>query len=255
MKTVSGDRLRRTTFRYVCHPKTETGMYDEQPQRRRAIPHRLCVSARTSGSKAAYSTPKGGGKFSYWDYRQILGGTSTVGGHLRVRKASGPRRPNSTNGDVISKRSQPLASFEAIPGVAPDWCPPFTAAMCDHPAQTRLRLHRKHGHGRAGELAPVGHVGSKVECRRITDTIAPPPPLGNPQTGVASLARRCRYRNGISDVAVSSWRDDPNRPRYAANPGAESGWSYARLRQPLANVEVTSARLLAVGATAQGGGH
>ena len=139
-----------------------------------------------------------------------------------------------------------MASFEAIPGVAPDWCPaPFTAAQCAITPFPKLAsdcIGNMSTVGQAKTSLPVGHVGSRWECRRNHRHDRTAAAARESQTGVASLARRCRYRNGISDVAVSSWRDDPNRPQVCRQPLArnpvgrtrDSGSLWQTLKSPSA---------------------
>ena len=225
VKTVSGDRLRRTTFKVRLSPKTETGMYTMSNRKAtRNSPTGFAVSSEDEWIKAAYFDPKGGGKFSYWDYPTNPG--RYVNCPVDISGCEEGEQPTATqldeNGDVINKRSQPLASFEAIPGVAPDWCPaPFTAAQCaitPFPKLASDYIGNMSTVGQAKTRSPWGTLDQGGNVVEITDTIAPPPPLGNPKLvwrrwhgGVVTATA---YQMWLSAVGVTT----QTVPGYAANP-------------------------------------
>ena len=225
LKTVSGARLRLTTFTVRLSPKTETGMYTmSNRMATRNSSKGFAVSSEDEWIKAAYFDPKGGGKFSYWDYPTNPG--RYVNCPVDVSGCEEGEQPTATqldaNGDVTNKRSQPLASFEAVPGVAPDWCPaPFTAAQCTITPFPKLAadyIGNMSTVGQAKTRSPWGTLDQGGNVVEITDTIAPPPSQGDPKLvwrrwhgGVVTATA---YQMWLSAVGVTT----QTVPGYAVNP-------------------------------------
>lgn len=241
ISTVSGDRLRRTTYTVRLSRETETGMYDMSNRRAtRNSNSGFAVSSQDEWIKAAYFDPNGGGKHSYWDY------PTNPGRYVRCpvdeSGCAAGEQPNATklnkNGDVINSKKQPLASFEALPGVAPDWCPSqFSAAQCadtPFPKLSNIYVGNMSTVGQALTRSPWGTLDQGGNVVEITDTIAPPPPLENPKIvwrrwhgGVVTATA---YQMWLSAVGVTP----QTVPGYAINPwrgirlvvtdGSGSGW-------------------------------
>ncbi len=223
--TGTGERVRRTTYRVRMSPKTETGMYTMSERKAtRNSTKGFAVSSEDEWIKAAYFDPKGGGKFSYWDYPTNPGRYV----HCPVDESGCKEgdQPAATqldaNGDVINQGTQPLASFEAVPGVAPDWCPaPFTAAQCEITPFPKLAadyIGNMSTVGQARTRSPWGTLDQGGNVVEITDTIAPPPPDGNPKLvwrrwhgGVVTATA---YQMWLSAVGVTA----QTVPGYSANP-------------------------------------
>ena len=151
--------------RYVCHPRPKPACTMSNRKGDAQFPTGFAVSSGTSGSKLPTSTPKGwlGLPDESWAVRQLSVDISGCEG----RAAHGD---NSTRTVTSSTRgASHWPPSKRFPVSHPTGARPFhRRAMCDHTLpKTRLRLHRKHEHGRAGEDSlPVGHVGSRWECRR-----------------------------------------------------------------------------------------
>ena len=88
-------------------------------------------------------------------------------------------QPNATvldsNGNVTNAGQQPLASYVATPGTAPDWCP---VASC---ANTGPYVGNVSTVGQALTRSPWGTLDQGGNVVEVTDTISPPPALGNPK--------------------------------------------------------------------------
>ena len=224
--TVSGTALKTTSYTVRLSPKTETGMYTLS--NRKATRNSKIGFALTSQNewiKAAYFDPKGGGTFSYWDYPTNPG--QYVNCTVDVTGCASGDQPNSTlmdaNGNVTNAGSQPLATYEAIPGTAPDWCPvaSLTPAQCtaDTPFPPVLPYN--------GNVTPVGQAltrspwgtldqgGNVVET---LDTISPPPALSDPK-----IVWRRWHGGVVTATAYQMWLSavgaTPERvPGYAINP-------------------------------------
>ncbi len=222
--TVSGERLQLTTYEVRLSPKTETGMYSLKDRKAtRNSNAGFMVSSQDEWIKAAYYDPKGAGKFSYWDYPTNPG--LFVNCAVDTAGCAEGEQPTATqldvNGNVTNAGTQPLATFESLPGIAPDWCPqPFTAAQC---AQTPVKLFPAYtgnvsSVGQALTRSPWGTLDQGGNVVEITDTIAPPPELGDPKIvwrrwhgGVVTATA---YQMWLSAVGVTP----QTVPGYSINP-------------------------------------
>ncbi len=223
--TVTGERVRRTTYKVRLSPKTETGMYTMRNRKAtRNSQSGFAVSSQDEWIKAAYFDPKGGGKFSYWGYPTNPG--RFVACPVDVSGCKEGDQPHATkldaNGDVINARRQPLASFEAVPGVAPDWCPaPFTAAQCEITPFPKLAddyVGNMSTVGQARTRSPWGTLDQGGNVVEITDTIAPPPAAGN-----GKLVWRRWHGGVVTATAYQMWLSAvgvtlQTVPGYAVNP-------------------------------------
>ena len=224
--TVSGARLTRTTYTVRLSPQTETGMYSMRNRKAtRNATSGFAVSSQDEWIKAAYFDPKGGGKYSYWDYPTNPG--QYVNCPVDTSGCASGEQPAATqldaNGDVTNAGTQPLATFEATPGVAPDWCPaPFTSAQCAQAPRPFAGLPIYVGNmssvGQALTRSPWGTLDQGGNVVEITDTIAPPPALGDPKIvwrrwhgGVVTATA---YQMWLSAVGVTP----QTVPGYAVNP-------------------------------------
>jgi len=184
--TATGTRLVRTTYTVRLSQNTETGMYTVA---KRAFTRNkktgFMMSSQDEWIKAAYFDPNGGGKYSYWDYPTNPG--LYVNCKVDVSGCAEGQQPNPTqldaNGDVVNASQQPLASFEALPGVAPDWCPSqFTAAQCaggPFPKSPVPYNGNVSSVGQALTRSPWGTLDQGGNVVEVTDTISPPPVLGS----------------------------------------------------------------------------
>lgn len=223
--TVNGDRLRRTTYTVRLSRETETGMYTMSHRKAtRNSDHGFAVSSQDEWIKSAYYDPRGGGKHSYWDYPTNPG--VYVNCPVDESGCAEGEQPYATeldsDGNVTNAGDQPLASFEAVPGVAPDWCPSqFTAAQCavtPFPKLSSIYIGNMSTVGQALSRSPWGTLDQGGNVVEITDTIAPPPPLGNPKIvwrrwhgGVVTATA---YQMWLSAVGVTP----QTVPGYAINP-------------------------------------
>ncbi|MEU5668663.1 hypothetical protein, partial [Streptomyces longwoodensis] len=128
-----------TTYTVKLSPNSETGMYDlRNPKTTRTKTSGFVIPSQDEWIKAAYYDPKGGGKYSYWEYPT---------GPFDAPKAT---LLNSSNGDVKNSATQPIAAYSpqgpefpngpkggAKPGTYPEWCPPQAGSDC----QTKNPLH------------------------------------------------------------------------------------------------------------------
>lgn len=225
ISTVSGKRLLRTTYTVRLSTNTETGMYKMSNRKAtRTAKKGFAVSSQNEWIKAAYFDPKGGGKHSYWDYPTNPG--IYVNCPVDTSGCAAGDQPNATQlnavGDVINGGTQPLASFEAVPGVAPDWCPTqFSAAQCaktPFPELASIYKGNMSTVGQARTRSPWGTLDQGGNVVEITDTIAPPPPLGDTKVvwrrwhgGVVTATA---YQMWLSAVGVTP----QTVPGYAINP-------------------------------------
>ena len=187
--TVDGKSLKRTIYTVRLSTNTETGMYNMSNLRTtRTATKGFALTSQDEWIKAAYFDPNGGGKFSYWDYPTNPG--VYVNCPVDLEGCAEGDQPNAVEmdeyGNVSNADQQPLASFEAVPGTAPDWCPvlSLTAEECaaDTPFPPLLPYN--------GNVSPVGQAltrspwgtldqgGNVVEA---LDTLSPPPALSNPK--------------------------------------------------------------------------
>lgn len=222
--TVSGERLQLTTYSVRLSSRTETGMYTmKNPEATRNSKAGFMVSSQNEWIKAAYYDPKGGGKFSYWDYPTNPG--QFVNCPVDTSGCATGEQPAATqldaNGNVTNAGTQPLATFEAVPGSAPDWCPqPFTAAQC---AQTPVKPFPSYvgnvsSVGQALTRSPWGTLDQGGNVVEITDTIAPPPAVGDP-----SIVWRRWHGGVVTATAYQMWLSavgvtPQTIPGYSINP-------------------------------------
>ena len=223
--TVAGKRLRVTNYKVRLSSETETGMYQmSKRQATRNSAKGFAVSSQDEWIKAAYFDPKGGGKHSYWDYPTNPG--KYVNCPVDQSGCVEGEQPEATqldaDGNVTNGGTQPLASFEAVPGVAPDWCPSqFSAAQCadsPFPPLSDIYTGNMSTVGQALTRSPWGTLDQGGNVVEITDTIAPPPPLEDPKIvwrrwhgGVVTATA---YQMWLSAVGVTP----QTVPGYAANP-------------------------------------
>jgi hypothetical protein len=225
IRTSTGKRLLRTTFTVRLSKKTANGMYKMSKRKAtRTSKKGFAVSSQNEWIKAAYFDPKGGGKHSYWDYPTNPG--IYVNCPVDVSGCEAGEQPFATqldgDGNVINSKTQPLASFEAVPGVAPDWCPSqFSSAQCEYTPFTPLEniyIGNMSTVGQALTRSPWGTLDQGGNVVEVTDTIAPPPPLGDPKIvwrrwhgGVVTATA---YQMWLSAVGVTP----QTVPGYAVNP-------------------------------------
>ena len=226
VKTVTGKKLAVTTYKMRMSSKTENGMYtlDDREATRNAK-RGFAVSSQDEWIKAAYFDPKGGGKYSYWDYPTNPG--LFVPCPVDDSGCFEGEQPNMTKldeyGNVVKpKKRQPLASFEALPGVAPDWCPePFTDAQCavsPFPPLDDIYTGNMSSVGQALTRSPWGTLDQGGNVVEITDTIAPPPSLDDPdivwRRWHGGVVTATAYQMWLSAVGVTP----QTIPGYAVNP-------------------------------------
>jgi streptogramin lyase len=225
ISTVSGDHLRRTTYTVRLSSNTGTGMYDMSNRKAtRESTKGFAVSSQDEWIKAAYFDPDGGGKHSYWDYPTNPG--IYVNCPVDVSGCAAGQQPAPTqldaNGNVTNPGTQPLASFEAVPGVAPDWCPSqYTTAQCAYtpfPPLSKIYVGNMSSVGQALTRSPWGTLDQGGNVVEITDTIAPPPPLGD-----ASVVWRRWHGGVVTATAYQMWLSavgvtPQTVPGYAINP-------------------------------------
>ncbi len=224
--TVSGTELKVTTYTVRLSTNTETGMYTMSNRKAtRNAKKGFALTSQDEWIKAAYYDPNGGGKFSYWDYPTNPG--LYVNCAVDHEGCADGDQPNATimdaNGNVMNADQQPLASFEAVPGTAPDWCPvlSLTTQECTSRAPFPPVLPYN------GNVTPVGQAltrspwgtldqgGNVVE---ILDTISPPPALGDPK-----IVWRRWHGGVVTATAYQMWLSAVGTtpqtiPGYAINP-------------------------------------
>jgi sugar lactone lactonase YvrE len=224
--TVDGSPLRRTIYVVQMSTKTESGMYDmSNPRTKRTAVKGFAITSQDEWIKAAYFDPEGGGKFSYWDYPTNPG--LFVNCPVDEEGCADGEQPNAAvmdaNGNITNAADQPLASFVATPGTAPDWCPVLvlTAEECTTRSPFPAILPYN------GNLTPVGQAktrspwgtldqgGNVVE---VLDTIAPPPELTDPKIvwrrWHGGVVTSTAYQMWLSAVGVTP----QTIPGYAINP-------------------------------------
>ena len=224
--TVTGTSLKTTTYTVRLSTNTETGMYTmSDPKATRNSSKGFALTSQNEWIKAAYFDPNGGGKFSYWDYPTNPG--LFVNCPVDDSGCAEGEQPNAVemgpDGNVSNADEQPLASFEAVPGTAPDWCPVvyLTAEECtkDAPFPPILPYN--------GNVSPVGQAltrspwgtldqgGNVVET---LDTISPPPALTDPK-----VVWRRWHGGVVTATAYQMWLSAVGTtpqtiPGYAINP-------------------------------------
>ncbi len=224
--TVNGTALKTTSYTVRLSPNTETGMYTMSNRKAtRNSTKGFALTSQDEWIKAAYFDPKGGGTFSYWDYPTNPG--QYVNCPVDTSGCAAGDQPNATqmdaNGNVTNAAQQPLASYVAVPGTAPDWCPvaSLTPAECtaDTPFPPVLPYN--------GNVSPVGQAltrspwgtldqgGNVVEA---LDTISAPPALSNPK-----IVWRRWHGGVVTATAYQMWLSaigstPQTIPGYAINP-------------------------------------
>lgn len=225
IRGATGKRLLRTSLTVRLSTKTESGMYTMSKRKAtRTSTKGFAVSSQDEWIKAAYFDPRGGGKHSYWDYPTNPG--IYVNCPVDESGCAAGKQPSATildaNGNVSNRGTQPLASFEAVPGVAPDWCPrQFSSAQCAYTPFKPLEniyIGNMSTVGQARTRSPWGTLDQGGNVVEVTDTIAPPPPLGDPKIvwrrwhgGVVTATA---YQMWLSAVGVTP----QTVPGYAVNP-------------------------------------
>lgn len=225
VRTAKGKRLVRTTYTVRLSKKTESGMYKMSNRKTtRTAAQGFAVSSQDEWIKAAYFDPKGGGKHSYWGYPTNPG--KFVNCPVDVSGCAAGNQPNATKldgkGNVTNGKTQPLASFEATPGVAPDWCPSqFTTAQCaktPFPKLSDIYVGNMSSIGQARTRSPWGTLDQGGNVVEITDTISPPPPGGK-----SSIVWRRWHGGVVTATAYQMWLSavgvtPQTVPGYAVNP-------------------------------------
>lgn len=232
VSTVTGERLRRTTYKVRLSRDTKSGMYKMSNRKAtRDSKNGFAVSSQDEWIKAAYFDPKGGGKHSYWDYPTNPG--KYVHCPVTTSGCAAGEQPAATQldaiGNVTNSGTQPLASYLAFPGAAPpDWCPsPFTAAQCAKSPFTPLSdiyVGNMSSVGQALTRSPWGTLDQGGNVVEITDTIAPPEVVVEqvPTADTSVVWRRWHggvvtatgYQMWLSAVGVTP----QTVPGYAVNP-------------------------------------
>lgn len=224
--TVSGATLKTTTYRVRLSKNTETGMYTMSNLRAtRNSTKGFALTSQDEWIKAAYYDPNGGGKFSYWDYPTNPG--QYVNCAVDVEGCAAGEQPNATvmdaNGNVTNADQQPLASFAAVPGTAPDWCPvlSLTAQECttNSPFPPVVPyIGNTTPVGQALTRSPWGTLDQGGNVVEILDTISPPPPLGD-----TTIVWRRWHGGVVTATAYQMWLSAVGTtpqtvPGYAINP-------------------------------------
>jgi streptogramin lyase len=224
--TVSGTPLKVTTYTVRLSPKTETGMYTMSNRKAtRNSKTGFALTSQDEWIKAAYYDPNGGGTFSYWDYPTNPG--KYVNCAVDTAGCADGDQPNATqmdaNGNVTNAAQQPLASFEPVPGTAPDWCPVASLTPTECTAKTPFPPVLPYN----GNVSPVGQAltrspwgtldqgGNVVEA---LDTISAPPALSNPK-----IVWRRWHGGVVTATAYQMWLSaigstPQTIPGYAINP-------------------------------------
>jgi hypothetical protein len=171
------------TYKVLLSRRSGTGMYDmhkRAPVRTHASG--FVIPSQNEWIKAAYYDPKGGGKYSYWQY-------PTNEGEFGAITATNPAVPaqsqlDPTNGDVANSSTQPLANFHAKEQTAPYWCPSNqTQEACAtvNPLHLPAKAYEKafqgslNTVGQAGTFSPWGTLEQGGNAVEWTDTITAPP--------------------------------------------------------------------------------
>lgn len=106
-----------TTYNVSLSRESEKGMYDlTDPATTRKADTGFVIPSDDEWIKAAYHDPKGGGRFSYWQYP--TGPTD----------APNVSKLDPATGDVVNASTQPLSTYSpqapnAPDGAYPTWCP------------------------------------------------------------------------------------------------------------------------------------
>ena len=224
--TVSGTALRTTTYTVRLSTNTETGMYTmSDPKATRNSTKGFALTSQNEWIKAAYFDPNGGGKFSYWSYPTNPG--LFVNCPVDDSGCAEGEQPNATemapDGNITNANKQPLATFEAVPGTAPDWCPvvSLTAEECatDAPFPPLLPYNGNVSLvGQALTRSPWGTLDQGGNVVETLDTISPPPALTDPK-----IVWRRWHGGVVTATAYQMWLSAVGTtpqtvPGYAINP-------------------------------------
>jgi formylglycine-generating enzyme required for sulfatase activity len=178
----SSGRVAVNAYKVRLSRDTEQGMYDlANPAATRARSTGFVLPSQDEWIKAAYYDPKGGGKFSYWQYPT---------GPSEAPNASSL---NPSNGDVVNSAQQPLSSYSpqgpagsgggsgAKPGTFPDWCPPqVSGSQCKstNPLGLSAKSYQSNFQGNLSTVgqtqtrSPWGTLDQGGNVVEWTDTIA-----------------------------------------------------------------------------------
>jgi len=189
------------TYKVRLSANTETGMYD-MTKRAMARSHKrgFVIPSQDEWIKAAYYDPKGGGKYSYWEYPTNPGAFGEENKDLPNQATLDP-----TTGDVSNAASQPLAIFHTPETTPPSWCPPkFSSEECAtvNPFGMDPTTYAKAFAGSLGTvgqsmtLSPWGTLDQGGNAVEWTDTITPPP------FGVKGKRVWRRLHGGIANAPV-----------------------------------------------------
>ncbi len=164
---------------------TQTGMYDLNDARTtRTSDSGFVIPSQNEWIKAAYFSPTGQGKYSYWEYptgpynppkATVLNesnGNVTNAGHGPVAGYS-PHGPAFPNG--------PKGSTGAKPGTYPYWCPPQAGRDCNTKNPLHLDTQKYQSNfqgnlqtaGQAASPSPWGTLDQAGNAVEWTDTISP----------------------------------------------------------------------------------
>lgn len=223
--TPAGTRLAVTTYTVRLSTRTETGQYTMKNRKAtRNLKSGFAVSSQDEWIKAAYFDPNGGGKFSWWDYPTNPGVYTNCA--VDTQGCASGQQPNQAQldagGNVTNAGTQPLASFEALPGIAPNWCPSqFTAAQCaitPFVPAAKIYVGNVSTVGQAATRSPWGTLDQGGNVVETTDTISPPPPDQNPK-----IVWRRWHGGVVTATAYQMWLSAVGTtpqtiPGYAINP-------------------------------------
>src|SRR4029079_8276500 len=109
------------TYRVRLSRNTETGMYDmAKPGTPRVRKSGFVIPSQDEWIKAAYYDPKGGGKYSYWQYPTNPRAFETENSDLPAEATLDPTTGDVTNGST----TQPVAIWHTMNKKPwPTWCP------------------------------------------------------------------------------------------------------------------------------------
>lgn len=169
------------TYRVRLSRNTETGMYDmSKREMTREAKTGFVIPSQDEWIKAAYYDPKGGGKYSYWQY-------PTNAGEFEAENAKAPAEAtlDSATGDVSNALTQPLSIYHNLGAEpAPTWCPAnqtATACATDNPLGLPAEKYEAAFAGSLGTVgtalsrSPWGTLDQGGNAVEWTDTITKPP--------------------------------------------------------------------------------
>jgi hypothetical protein len=173
------------TYKVRLSPDTQTGMYNlNNPATGRTSASGFVIPSQDEWIKAAYFDPRGGGKYSYWEYPT---------GPSRAPQVS---KLNPSNGNVANAGTQPQAGYSpqgpaaplgptgatgAKSGTYPYWCPPQAGKDCSsrNPLGLSATKYQENYQGnlqtvgQAGTRSPWGTLDQAGNAVEWTDTISP----------------------------------------------------------------------------------